>query len=97
MKVKKASWIIRDENFYSGLIPGGIDYGQVMLTSQALVCGFQLSSPKDRDRVIKEAKRELLTLLLNDLMETEDWYEENQDRYQGLDGSVGSNDRTGNK
>lgn len=41
---------------------------------------------------LKEAKRELIRTVFKDLMETEDWYEENQDRHQGLASGAGSND-----
>lgn len=72
--MKRATWIIRDENYYS-FIPGAPTYGQVMLSSQNLVYAFTLNGGLDREKLIKQAKRELINMLLEDLMETEEWYE----------------------
>lgn len=74
--MKRANWIVRDEDYYN-FLPGAPTYGQVMLTSQNLVYAFALDSGADRDKIIKQAKRELINMLLADLLETEDWYEEN--------------------
>lgn len=94
--MKPATWIIRDEKFYNGLRPDSPSYGQVILASQMLVYTFDMHhSLQNREKIIKQAKRDLITALLKDLMETDTWYEDlyekDQDRHNRSDGGIGSN------